>query len=426
MRNACRYKTTTVGVGLLLAIQTFLITSCQQMQALSKSKTASPKAAVKLERVLPTIKLKPGEENIRYGFIDRSGQFVIEPKFLSAGCFKGGIAPVITAKGHAYIDKSGRFVNQPGEYVTGHGGNCDDTWPNYAEGLHKVSRYFKVSGANDDDEQSYFGYVNAQGKLVIPLVQYSYAHDFSDDMARISVHTEISQEELEESKRRNDATVRQRYGYIDTTGKMVVPPKFDRAEDFRWGIARVGVKHLVVNPKDPIHPGQKKAVFYYGFIDKKGRYLIEPTLTDSQITCNIVAEQLIKNSQALTGKDALTKDSPAIKELCGTPKSKLRDGFAKLDIPLPPSTTQMTYMLVNQAGKKLFRGIGMSGPGPYYQRVENGINEGLAVIQRDDVDGLKCYIDNQGNFVIPCKFKEAEVFTEGLAAVAIEIDPKKK
>jgi hypothetical protein len=417
--------TTTVYVGLVLALQLMLTTSCQQTQALSKNETASPKAAVKLERVKPSIILKPGEENIKYGFIDRSGKFVIEPKFIGAGCFKGGLASVITDKGHAYIDKSGRFVTQPGEYVTYHGGGCDETWPNYAEGLHQVTRYFKVPGAKTDDELTYSGYVNAQGKLVIPLAHY-YADDFSDGMAQITVKIDISQEELEEGKRRNDATVRERHGYIDTTGKMVIPPQFDRAEAFRWGIARVGVKHLVVDPKDPIRPGAKKAVFHYGFIDKKGRYLVEPTsdLT-SEYGCN-VSEQLIKNSQALMGKDALTKDSPAIKALCGPFEQEgFRDGFAERGLPMPPSTTDMDYVLINQAGKQLFRGKSTSGPGPYYQRVDNGINEGLALIKNHYSD-LKCYIDNQGNFVIPCKFKKARVFTEGLAAVAIEIDPKKK
>jgi hypothetical protein len=416
--------TTTVYVGLMLALQLMLTTSCQQTQALSKDEPVAPNTPEKLEPVATSFVPERGKENWRYGFINRSGQFVIEPKFRSVGCFKGGLAPVVTDKGDTYIDKLGRFVTKPGEYITGHYNNCDDAWPNYAEGLHKVTRYFKLPGAKTDDELTYSGYVNAQGKLVIPLAHY-YADDFSDGMAQITVKTDVSQEELEEGKRRNDATARVRHGYIDTTGKMVVPPKFDRAEAFRWGIARVGVKHLVVDPKDPIRPGAKKAVFHYGFIDKKGRYLVEPTsdLT-SEYGCN-VSEQLIKNSQALMGKDALTKDSPAIKELCGTPKSEFRDGFATRDIPMPPSTTEMDYVLINQAGKQLFPGITSNSP-IRYQRVRDGINEGLALIENYDANALKCYIDNQGNFVIPCRFKEARAFTEGLAAVAVEIDPKKK
>jgi hypothetical protein len=416
--------TTTVYVGLMLALKLMLTTSCQQTQALSKNEPVAPNTPEKLEPVVTSFVPERGKENWRYGFIDRSGQFVIEPKFKAAGCFKGGLAPVITDQGQAYIDKAGRLVTKPGEYITGHDTNCDDAWPDYAEGLHQVGRDFKVSGAKNNDIKSYTGYVNTQGKLVIPLAPY-YAEDFSDGMARISTHIDVSQEELEESKRRNDATVRERYGYIDTTGKMVIPPQFDRAEAFRWGIAKVGVKHLVVDPKDPIRPGEKKAVFYYGFIDKQGRYLIEPTLTDVQITCNI-AEKLVKNSQSLMGKDALTMDSPAIKKLCGSTADleRFRDGFEAVDEPMPPSSNS-DQLLVNRAGKVLFPGIRSNSP-VKYQRVSRGINEGLAIIQNNDRYGLKCYIDNQGNFVIPCKFKKARVFTEGLAAVAVEIDPKNK
>jgi hypothetical protein len=413
MRKAHTYETATVAVGLLF-LQSLLITSCQQIQASSKNEPASPKAAVKLERVVPTIKLNPGEESIRYGFINKSGQFLIKPQFLGASCFKGGIASVITEKGHAYIDKLGRFVTQPGEYVTYHVGNCDDTWPNYVEGLHKVTRYFKVSGAKTDNELTYSGYVNTQGKLVIPLVHY-YADDFLEGMAQITVETDVSQEELEEGKRRNDETVRERHGFIDKTGKVVIPPKFHRADAFRWGVAKVGSIKLI---PDPENPGQKKATFYSSFIDKQGNYLVQPTQTSAQFHCPDFSKSF-KASGTTSEYIQTIKKSCLSEEI----KDEPRDGFIKLDIPLPPSTTEMNYMLVNQAGKKLFRGINMSGPGPYYQRVDGGINEGLALIKRDD--DMKCYIDNQGNFVIPCKFKKARAFTGGLAAVAIDTAPKK-
>ncbi len=126
------------------------------------------------------------------------------------------------------------------------------------------------------------------------------------------------------------------------------------------------------------------------------------------------------------GKDAFTMNSPAIKELCADPNAdKFQDGFANLDLNLPPSA-DVDQLLKNQAGKQLFPGKLSSSntSGPYYQRVRDGIGERLAVIERDD--GYKCFIDNQGKFVIPCKYKDADPFTEGLAAVAIEIDPKQK
>ena len=49
-----------------------------------------------------------------------------------------------------------------------------------------------------------------------------------------------------------------KYGFIDKSGKVVIEPQFDDAEDFSEGLAQVG--------KD----GK------WGFIDKSGKVVIEP------------------------------------------------------------------------------------------------------------------------------------------------------
>ena len=51
-------------------------------------------------------------------------------------------------------------------------------------------------------------------------------------------------------------------GYVDTKGRVVIPPQFDRAGFFREGLAVVGTN---IN-------GQLK----YGFINQKGRFVIDP------------------------------------------------------------------------------------------------------------------------------------------------------
>jgi hypothetical protein len=394
---------------------------------MSKNGSVSSKAsAIPQPEITPYV--EPGNENLRYGFIDHSGQFIIPPKFKSAGCFKGGLASVITDKGHAYIDKLGHYLIKPGEYITYHSGNCDDLWPNYAEGLHMIRRDVQLLTSQDEkyvsEEKRYYGYVNMQGNVVIPLTQYLSVEDFSDGMARVYLLTEATPDEIEAAKRRGAGPEPgTKVGYIDTTGKLVIPAKFDGAEDFRWGIAKVRVEQY---EPDLDNPGQKKTIITYGFIDKQGRYLVEPTtdLSNSTYGCK-VSDQLIKNSQILMGKDALSKESPAIKQLCDSPDSAItRDGFVPLDLDLLPSS-DVDQVLKNQAGKQLFPGKSSnSAPGAYYQRVDGGINEGLALIERDD--GYKCFIDNQGKFVIPCKYKDATAFSEGVAAVAIEIDPKQK
>ena len=347
--------TRALSLWFILSLQTVLA-SCQQQQVLSKDSKASPRSfppGTKFEyriRVPPSSLQQPSEKivkkELRYGFIDKTGQFVISPRFKVADCFKGGLASVITNSGHAYINRASKFITKPGEYITAHGGDCADTWPNLAEGLHVVWRDIQMPMPHEStvnsETQSYFGYVNSQGKLVIPLRAIVYAEDFSDGMARFSIYAKTSLEEIDEAKRRNGEDARLRYSYMDTTGKITIPAQFNEAEDFRWGIAKVGIKRL---EPDPSNSNQKKAVIYYGFIDKQGRYLLEPKYTSIQLDCD-AGKQLVKKSQELMGKDALTMSSPAIKKyFCGEEESYLhREGFVRVDKPMPPSTTMEDHV----------------------------------------------------------------------------------
>jgi hypothetical protein len=54
-------------------------------------------------------------------------------------------------------------------------------------------------------------------------------------------------------------SVNDQLGFIDKTGKVVIEPKFDGAESFSGGLAKVWI-------------GKR-----YGHIDKKGKYVWEPT-----------------------------------------------------------------------------------------------------------------------------------------------------
>lgn len=82
-----------------------------------------------------------------------------------------------------------------------------------------------------------FGYIDKTGKYVVNP-QYDAAHDFSDGLALVKSG--------------------EKYGYIDETGSYVINPQFDNALDFSYGLAAVEV-------------GEK-----YGYIDKEGNYVINP------------------------------------------------------------------------------------------------------------------------------------------------------
>jgi len=61
----------------------------------------------------------------RYGYADKNGNILISPQFGTPASFKDGMAQVYpstvglapeTPSGHGYIDKSGIFIWNPGEY----------------------------------------------------------------------------------------------------------------------------------------------------------------------------------------------------------------------------------------------------------------------------------------------------------------------
>lgn len=63
-----------------------------------------------------------------------------------------------------------------------------------------------------------YGFIDQTGKVVIPL-NYDWAWSFNEGLAIVS---------------QND-----KYGFIDNTGKVVIPLKYDKADSFYNGVAGV-------------------------------------------------------------------------------------------------------------------------------------------------------------------------------------------
>ena len=49
----------------------------------------------------------------RFGYIDKSGKFTINPQFDQAGDFEHGLAPVWLGDRQGYINKDGKYVWNP-------------------------------------------------------------------------------------------------------------------------------------------------------------------------------------------------------------------------------------------------------------------------------------------------------------------------
>jgi hypothetical protein len=196
----------------------------------------------------------------KWGFIDVSGKLSITARFDEVRDFIDELAPVRIGRKWGYIDTSGRMVIEPHFQSAGE----------FHEGLARIHLWSKVACTSgtftSDDAPLYafhlleddksdlpgcfpqggkFGYIDKTGKVVIPP-QFFVAQDFADGLAAVRV------EETRDSK----------YGYIDQTGHMVIEPRFNQAEAFSEGLAAVETSGRVV--------GNQVVEIAWGFIDKAG------------------------------------------------------------------------------------------------------------------------------------------------------------
>jgi hypothetical protein len=173
-------------------------------------------------------------DNEKWGYMNISGEMVIEPVFEDAHPFYEGKAAVVPAplkgeqegaeRSYGFIDKSGNMVIPP-IY-----GGAD---LKFSEDLCAV---------HDDNG---FGYLKPTGELVIPYQFYLGDH-FSEGMACVQF--------TEEGK----------YGFINKEGAVTIPPIFDIADAFKNGLAAVCL-------------GKKTGKTLFGYINKNGDYVWEPS-----------------------------------------------------------------------------------------------------------------------------------------------------
>ena len=176
-----------------------------------------------------------------WGFINKKGEIVIQPKFYKALDFQGGVAKVIVGKfgqdnNQGFIDTNGNFIfnskfNLAGEFseelIPVEFGGRDEK---ISEGVFK-----NISGK--------WGYVDKSGNIVIEP-QFDHADEFSEGLGNV--------------------TVGKKYGYINKSGQFVIAPQFEfssnsyRCDHFSEGLACFERDGKI------------------GFIDKSGNVVIEP------------------------------------------------------------------------------------------------------------------------------------------------------
>lgn len=146
--------------------------------------------------------LAPVRARGRWGFIDASGTPVIDNQFASARPFAGGAAVVSLDTGHRteyfHIDREGRRLSRTTSIHAA----------SFSDGLGRVM-----------DEEGHWLYLDPRGEIALPP-RPGWFGDFSDGRACFS-------------------TDGRWFGYMDRNGAPVIDPRYERASEFREGLAVV-------------------------------------------------------------------------------------------------------------------------------------------------------------------------------------------
>ena len=163
------------------------------------------------------------KSNGKYGFVDKTGQEVIPCIYEGAYDFSDGLAHVRKDSKSGFIDQTGQEVI-PCIY-----GSARD----FSDGLAWVSK----------DGKS--GFIDKTGQEVLfPLQRdYNYVGDFSEGLAVVSIKNPDGSTTISLSTESgiifNNILGEYKYGYMDKTGKEVIPCEYYAATDFSNGLAKV-------------------------------------------------------------------------------------------------------------------------------------------------------------------------------------------
>ena len=181
------------------------------------------------------------DNDLAYGFIDKTGKWFLEPIFQHSTSFVEGIAYVVKDNKDYLMDTKGNFITQL-ENKNGMTTQLGDSdLFDLSEGFVLV--YFDSVTVNTSFSTSF---INKKGERITSQL-FERANKFSDGMAAIQLDD--------------------KWGFIDTTGNIVIQPQYDIRSNFSEGLA-------------PVYVSVEEAGYMFGsyslqgFIDKTGATVI--------------------------------------------------------------------------------------------------------------------------------------------------------
>ncbi len=301
----------------------------------------------------------------KYGFINRKGEWVIQPRYTFVEPFRNGWARVRIGKFWGFDFFTGKvgYVDTQGKPVIP---LKFDHLGNPAEGMVPA----KLGGK--------WGYLDAQGKTIIKP-RFDWAGAFSEGLARI----------FQENQ----------YGFVDKSGRIAIEPQFEIVGSFHEGLALASGKQSL-NKRKIHHSSYKDGKLNgegVGYTDRKGAFVIAPGF---KAACDFEKGQAwvqLKNGRWC----AIDRSGKYVTKPYHYPYSFTAD--------LSPIRVAQKVGYVDPNGAMVIKPLVAYG---------SGFLEGLAMV-KVKWGGKYGYINQKGEMQIPPRFDDAKLFYEGVAWVNI-------
>jgi hypothetical protein len=343
-------------------------------------------------------------------YIDHQGNVVLKVPFALAQPFSEDLAAVQENGKIGFIDKTGKCVIQPrfpAQRVYGNAlgadGICrpvpmdpDIKSCSFSEGLAAVPI--------TDDRFHRWGYINKTGKIVIPA-NFQSAGEFHERLAMVG--TKDSAE------------------FIDKTGHCIISAKSIDQTNSDPKLISLAQKNTCLAGQNELYSSTIKysqglAPFatpsgYFGYIDKKGNYVIKPEFIEAHpfhedmagICKGIWVEKIVKRKGKDVPEYSCSTDKWSFIDLKGKPlfekTFQFADDFAE---GLAPVKMASKWGFVNKNGQLVIK--------PQFDWAYP-FSDGLACVKLDNKYGC---IDHKGLVVIKPIYKQKLQFNQGLAPIA--------
>ncbi len=243
-----------------------------------------------------------------------------------------------------------------------------------------------------------WGYIDKTGKIVVQAI-YNSAGYFVEDMAKIAKIND-----------RNEYL----YGFIDISGREVIPPKFITVSDFDGGSARVKIREsyfyllkngtvLTKNPFDDVYAATNGVSIFkkdnkYGYVNVDGTILLNAMFTSAYNFSEDGLAVVSTNEGRKIEYGVITKNGSFIVPPRYTGIKHFVKGFSALK-------ENNQWKVIDNKGRLVSE--------TFFDAV-GSFSNGLINVKKNGKWG---YIDSVGKIIVPFQYEVADKFCKGLAIV---------